>query len=365
MATRNENATPWIAIHPGTILKYEIEERGMSQKNLADKIGMRPSHLNEIIKGKRAITIAVADKIEDVLGIPSVSLVNMQNQYEHDKNVLERRSVEEQEAVNTLTLYNEIFDVKTFFSRSGRELASAAEKVAYLTETAHLPQPAEFQYTSAGMFRKSSKTGQNPRMLMTWKILAETKARSIKPVGTFKASCQDKLVSDLSHALHDNTDTEARITRILSDNGIVFCTVEKVDKASVDGYSFIEDGIPYVILTKRYKRIDNFAFALMHEIGHIFLHYLDCDREECRLSIPDYDSESREEKEANAFAADALIPDTLWSKAPKVRMNPFAIQKEYTQWAKAMNMNKWIVLGRIAHETGMYRFKSDETRNIH
>ena len=35
METRNENPTPWIATHPGTILKLELEERGISQKEFA------------------------------------------------------------------------------------------------------------------------------------------------------------------------------------------------------------------------------------------------------------------------------------------------------------------------------------------
>ena len=56
MATRNENTTTWIATHPGTILKYELEERGISQKEFAEMIGMQRSHVCELIKGKRTLT---------------------------------------------------------------------------------------------------------------------------------------------------------------------------------------------------------------------------------------------------------------------------------------------------------------------
>ena len=69
MVIRNE-APAQMAIHPGSILKEELKERGISQKNFAKKIEMQPSHLNEIIKGKRSITKQVADKFEEVLGIP-------------------------------------------------------------------------------------------------------------------------------------------------------------------------------------------------------------------------------------------------------------------------------------------------------
>ena len=82
MSDRHENPAPWIATHPGTILMLELEERGISQKEFAEISGIQKSHLNEIIRGKRALSPSVADKIEEVLGISSVSLMNLQTQYE-------------------------------------------------------------------------------------------------------------------------------------------------------------------------------------------------------------------------------------------------------------------------------------------
>lgn len=364
MATRNESKTPWTATHPGTILRYELEDREISQKDFAVMIGMQKSHLNELIKGKRPITKPIADKIEEILGISAVSLVNMQTQYEHDMKVIEQRGVEELEAQNTLSLYNEIFDVKALFKRIRKEFTTAVQQMQYIVETLRLPQPAELKLETSGMFKKSAKTGQDPRMLMTWKLLAESNARKQKVSQPFNPKKKDEVIDALVRALHDNRSTENTVKEILSAEGIAFCIEEKVEKASVDGYSYIEDGTPYIILSKRYDRIDNFAFALMHEVGHIYLHYLDCSRSDCKLSIPEYDNESAEEKEANAFAANALIPNEEWKNAPKVRVNPAMIQRKYTQWANEKGLNKWIVLGRISHETGMYKFRSDESRRI-
>ena len=61
----------------------------MPQKVFAEMMGMHKSHLCELIKGKRSMTKSIADKIEEVLGISAVSLVNMQTQYEYDVKVLE------------------------------------------------------------------------------------------------------------------------------------------------------------------------------------------------------------------------------------------------------------------------------------
>lgn len=88
MATRNESKTPWTATHPGTILRYDWKTRNLP-KGLCSHDWYAKSHLNELIKGKRPITKPIADKIEEVLGISAVSLVNMQTQYEYDMKVIE------------------------------------------------------------------------------------------------------------------------------------------------------------------------------------------------------------------------------------------------------------------------------------
>jgi HTH-type transcriptional regulator/antitoxin HigA len=103
MATKNESGTPWMATCPGTILKYELEDREISQKEFAVMIGMQKSHLNELIKGKRPMTKSVAERIESALGISAVSLVNMQTQYEHDLKVIEQRGAEELDAQKVLS----------------------------------------------------------------------------------------------------------------------------------------------------------------------------------------------------------------------------------------------------------------------
>lgn len=364
MATRGESKTAWTATHPGTILRYELEDRQISQKDFAAMIGMQKSHLNEMINGKRPVTKPIADMIEAVLGISAVSLLNMQIQYEHDIKVIEQRGVEELDAQNSLKLYNEIFDVKVLMKRKGKELDTAVRQMEYITKELCLPTPAEMKLETSGLFKKSAKTGQDPRMLMTWKLLAESRAKEQNVEQPFNRERKNQVVSALVRALHDNHSTEATIKEILSTEGIAFCIEGKVDKASVDGYSFIENGKPHIILTRRYDRIDNFAFALMHEIGHIYLHYLDDNRSDSKLSIAEYDTESTEEREANTFAANALIPNEVWKSAPKVRVNPTTIQRKYNQWAAEKGLNKWIVLGRISYETGMYKFHSDESRRI-
>ena len=82
MATKNENPAPFIAVHPGMMIKPELDERGISQKEFAKMLNTQPSHLSELLNGKRALTTELAVKIENTIGIPAKILLSAQTQFE-------------------------------------------------------------------------------------------------------------------------------------------------------------------------------------------------------------------------------------------------------------------------------------------
>jgi len=82
MATRNENPAPFMAMHPGMMIKPELEERGISQKDFAKMLGVQASHLSEVLNGKRALTKDLAVKIEGAIGLPAKMLLSAQTQYD-------------------------------------------------------------------------------------------------------------------------------------------------------------------------------------------------------------------------------------------------------------------------------------------
>lgn len=71
----------YTAIHPGEILKEELESRGISQKDFASAISVSYTMLNEILNGKRSITADFAILVEAALGTPAEHWLNMQARY--------------------------------------------------------------------------------------------------------------------------------------------------------------------------------------------------------------------------------------------------------------------------------------------
>ncbi len=71
----------YIAIHPGEILKEELESRNITQKEFAKMISVSYTMLNEILNGKRAISTDFAILVEAALGTPAEHWLNMQARY--------------------------------------------------------------------------------------------------------------------------------------------------------------------------------------------------------------------------------------------------------------------------------------------
>ena len=68
-------------IHPGEVLKDEIEYRGISQSKLATQMGISYKMLNHILNEHRPVTTQMALLFEAALGIPADSLIRLQTDY--------------------------------------------------------------------------------------------------------------------------------------------------------------------------------------------------------------------------------------------------------------------------------------------
>ena len=65
-------------IHPGFVLKRELEKRNLKQRPFALSLNEHPQTLNAITKGKRHLNTALALKIEKALGMKEGTLVLLQ-----------------------------------------------------------------------------------------------------------------------------------------------------------------------------------------------------------------------------------------------------------------------------------------------
>jgi addiction module HigA family antidote len=80
-------------IHPGEILSNYLDDLGISQNQLAEKLGFKKSFVNEIINGKRSITKRTAIKLESIFSMKASFWTNLQSIYDE---ALERNKIFEE-----------------------------------------------------------------------------------------------------------------------------------------------------------------------------------------------------------------------------------------------------------------------------
>ena len=81
MTTKEPRAYSDMPIPPGEVLAEELEARGMTQRELAARLGRPAQAVNEIIKGKKAITAETALELEKALGIGAHFWANLEADY--------------------------------------------------------------------------------------------------------------------------------------------------------------------------------------------------------------------------------------------------------------------------------------------
>lgn len=357
----------------GSLLKAELERRGISQKDFAEAFGLKSSNLSGILHGRRKIPVSLIPVVSEMLNITESVIINSQKNFSTKAPVSEKESKEELEAMAELDSFEKIVSLKSLLRGHTTLKSTPVEKLQILREYYGLTSASDLQRSSQSLtencFRRSDKTGLDQIMITTWVVKA--KAEALKPENIpdrlFDIRNMEQLAKTLSETLHKNSgNTPKKVKILLNSYGIGYLEIKKEPKASIDGYSFLMNGTPYIAVTRRFDRIDNYAFNIMHELGHLFYGHVD---ETGKINVTLPISESTEnfpshEEEADRFATEKLLPNSIWFLAPTVPLNPYVIQKKYSAWAKAKGLNPWIVLGRVSYETGMYRFTSDSSRVI-
>ena len=70
------------AVHPGDVLKGELEELGVSQSAFARQIRVPPNRISQIIGGKRSISGDTALRLGHWFGVEPQFWMNLQAQFD-------------------------------------------------------------------------------------------------------------------------------------------------------------------------------------------------------------------------------------------------------------------------------------------
>jgi antitoxin HigA-1 len=71
-----------VLLHPGEVLREELEARKIVKSAFAMQLKIYPSHFSDILKGRRNISASMALKLESALDIPAEFWIRLQGEYD-------------------------------------------------------------------------------------------------------------------------------------------------------------------------------------------------------------------------------------------------------------------------------------------
>jgi HTH-type transcriptional regulator / antitoxin HigA len=259
--------TPYQATHPGVLLADEIKVRGISQKELASNLGVLPSFLNEILKGKRSITADFAILLENILDIPADYWMRFQSNYDIDKARIKERNVKKLEQIKNWKLIENNVPVSQL-----RLCGYFGDKVAENIELAKkLYRVDNIDGISSQVSEQNSiysSPANNSITVLAWYRVAEYEALKLN-VNSFdiiKIAELKKEIEVLSLTLEHTNET---FINLLAKYGVKLVFMPKFVDCNIEKYVFWSENNPAIALQKTDRYGEEFIKLLNNSILEI------------------------------------------------------------------------------------------------
>jgi HTH-type transcriptional regulator / antitoxin HigA len=332
---------PDVVSPPGETLLEMLEERGMSQSELAERTGRPKKTINEIIKGKSTITPATALQLERVFGTPASFWNNREQQYRESlARQAERASLEGQ--VSWLSQFPTKEMIGLGWLPGSDDLVVLLEQVLTFFGIA---SPTQWNriWESNVAYRQSPAFESDPFAVSAWLRKGEIEAQQIDcaPYDSDRFISALGIVRELTVQPPEVFQSET--IRVCAEAGVAVAFVPEIPKVRASGAArWLSQNKGMIQVNLRYKTDDQLWFTFFHEAGHILKHG------KRDIFIEDGGDHDEKEEEANKFAADFLIPSSEYRHFTP-RTGHYS-KAEITDFATQIGIAPGIVVGRLQHD---------------
>jgi len=343
VTTRNE-FQPDYCIAPSEVLKFELQQRGMNQNELAKRTGLTPKHIVDLVKGKSRITPETAIKLERSIGMPVDYWLNLEAQFQEAM----ARQQEEAKLDKSLGWLQRVpvkAMVKLGWIKAYKDKREQLKELLQFFSIASIEQWDEVWPELPVAYRQHNAHEVLPEAISAWLRKGELEAAKIDCEEFDKDAFRNVL-----DEIRKLTDLEPekfvpRMQTLCAQAGVAVIFIPALPKTGISGATrWLNPTKALIQLSLRYKTNDHLWFTFFHEAGHIMLH----GKKELFLEgVNGIDGmDEAKEAEANAFAQKELVPrKALQEFILAADYSPQAIRK----FAKAINIAPGIIVGQLQH----------------
>ena len=292
---------------PGDSIQEHIDYIGMSQAELAERMGRSVPKLNELIKGKAPITKETATKLEYVLGVTASFWLKLERAYQDELLEIEQMEhlVECEDWVSSFPLSK----MKSFGllpnTKNKTELADALLK---FFRVASPTQWSDIYNGSSLAFKIELRHTVEPQAISVWLRLGELQADKIKVSVFDKRKLKSNLDRIQEIAYNHSANWLEELQSVCASCGIALVYTPCIAKAPIYGATrWIKNNkLPLIQITDRKKDYNAFWFTFYHELAHILKH----GKNDIFIGgIESIKPDEKKEKEADEFSSRMLLSE--------------------------------------------------------
>lgn len=349
MMTSSRRFRPDWASSPGDTIADILGERDISVVELAHLLGQTPEDASDLLQGRATITIALARRLTEALGASVEFWMSRDYQYRQDSS---RLHVADEEWLRDLPVGDMIkYGWLMPPPRPSDELAACLDFFG-------LPSVGAWRETYAGLrhmaaFRTSPSFDSRPASVASWLRQGEIEAERIECRPWDATRFQESLstIRSLTRT-KDPGRFLPELQKRCAESGVAVVVVRAPSGCRASGaIRFLSLDKAVLQLSFRFLTDDHFWFTFFHEAGHLLLHgernfSLEVFRgERCWILEGIEALSTRDEQEANDFAANVLIPPELQPALSNLPRDSRAV----IRFAVRVGVSPGIVVGQLQY----------------
>jgi len=329
---------------PGDTIQETIDTIGMSQAELAERIGRPKEKLNALIKGNEPLTLKTAILLERVLGIPASFWMERERQYQ-----LELSKIEQQEFLLKCIEWVQQFPVPALKKMGWLpDTSNKAELSDSMLKFFSVASPDQWNtiYLSGTInaaFKISLANIQSPHAISAWLRIGELKSKQLE-LPEFNKPLFVNALNDIKKLVITHPDNFLKLLQeICTRSGVAVLYTPCLPNAPVAGATWWKSNNPIIQLSGRYKTNDSFWFAFYHEAGHILKH----GKKEVFLeNLKGSPIDTDKEKDADEFAQKQLFPLSALNRLKG--KNPLR-KEDIIHYASMFETHPAVIVGQLQH----------------
>ena len=302
-----------------------LEYHHITNKEFANRIGITPKHLIDILSGKRDLSSNLINHISIVTDIPSDYIYRIEANYKFEQAIetyLEKEHL-------TRTQYLKRFHYQYLIKEKFLNFVDPENKMELIKDILkflRVPTPEKVYEIDQTAYYKSKN--EKPELLLLWleKCYQKTLEQKVK---TYRKENIEFLVCSLREYARQEQFDEEQLVRLFNENGIYLVIQDDIPGSKIRGAFKVHRGIPAIYLTHKHQRIADIYFALFHELAHC---KTDFNKAQA-ASMVSYEQElDQAEEKADQEAYQWMVPDAYYQK---IRQNPTYQLRKETSYPKS------------------------------